>query len=108
MEAIPKLIPRSYVQSLPFTQKVPWTELYPNSDPNALDILEQLLKFNPAKRINAVEGLAHPYIEQYYDPLDEPVMANPFTIEMEVVPGPAEMFKSKIFREAQALANRYT
>ena len=30
-----------------------------------------MLTFNPIKRINVEEALAHPYLEQYYDPTDE-------------------------------------
>lgn len=30
-----------------------------------------MLTFNPHKRITVEEALAHPYLEQYYDPNDE-------------------------------------
>lgn len=30
-----------------------------------------MLTFNPSKRITVEEALAHPYLEQYYDPTDE-------------------------------------
>jgi mitogen-activated protein kinase 1/3 len=50
---------------------VPWTKLYPNADPKALDLLDKMLTFNPHKRIVVEDALAHPYLEQYYDPADE-------------------------------------
>ncbi|KAK6300044.1 hypothetical protein J4Q44_G00300770 [Coregonus suidteri] len=31
----------------------------------------RMLTFNPIKRITVEEALAHPYLEQYYDPTDE-------------------------------------
>lgn len=37
----------------------------------ALDLLGRMLTFNPIKRISVEEALAHPYLEQYYDPTDE-------------------------------------
>lgn len=37
----------------------------------ALDLLDKMLTFNPNKRINVEQALAHPYLEQYYDPGDE-------------------------------------
>lgn len=37
----------------------------------ALDLLDKMLTFNPHKRIEVEQALAHPYLEQYYDPSDE-------------------------------------
>jgi len=37
----------------------------------ALDLLNKMLTFNPYKRITVEQALAHPYLEQYYDPSDE-------------------------------------
>lgn len=46
--------------------------LIPASCPSlALDLLDRMLTFNPNKRITVEEALAHPYLEQYYDPTDE-------------------------------------
>ena len=36
-----------------------------------MDLLDRMLTFNPNKRITVEEALAHPYLEQYYDPADE-------------------------------------
>lgn len=62
---------RSYLQSLPFKPKVPWVRLFPNANKNALDLLDKMLTFNPHNRITVEDALAHPYLEQYYDPGDE-------------------------------------
>jgi mitogen-activated protein kinase 1/3 len=62
---------RSYLQSLPFKPRVPWNKLFPQADQKALDLLGKMLTFNPYKRISVEEALAHPYLEQYYDPADE-------------------------------------
>jgi len=37
----------------------------------ALDLLDKMLTFNPFKRVDVETALAHPYLEQYYDPSDE-------------------------------------
>lgn len=66
---------RSYLQSLPFKPKVPWNKLFPQADAKALDLLGKMLTFNPYKRISVEEALAHPYLEQYYDPADEVIIA---------------------------------
>lgn len=90
---------RSYLQSLPFKPKIPWTRLYPNADPKALDLLEKMLTFNPHSRINVEDALAHPYLDQYYDPADEPVALEPFKFEMELDDLPKEKLKSLIYEE---------
>ena len=55
---------RSYLQSLPYKPKIPWTRLYPNAHAQALDLLEKMLTFHPQKRIKVEEALEHPYFEQ--------------------------------------------
>lgn len=59
------------MESLPFKPKVPWSRLFPNADPLALDLLDKMLTFNPHNRILVEAALAHPYLKQYYEPEDE-------------------------------------
>ncbi|XP_050409210.1 mitogen-activated protein kinase 1 [Patella vulgata] len=97
---------RGYIQSLPYKPKIPWPRLFPNADPKALDLLDKMLIFNPQKRITVEESLAHPYLEQYYDPADEPVAVEPFTFEMELDDLPKEQLKEMIFQETITLKDR--
>lgn len=90
---------RGYLQSLPFKPKIPWDKLYGNADPNALDLLDKMLTFNPNKRIGVEDALAHPYLEQYYDPADEPIAEEPFRFSMELDDLPKETLKKYIFEE---------
>merc|ERR1719226_364836 len=85
---------RSYLQSLPYKPKIPWTRLYPSADEHALDLLEKMLTFNPHSRIKVEDALAHPYLDQYYDPQDEPVAQ-----EMELDDLPKERLKQLIYDE---------
>jgi len=94
---------RGYLQSLPYKAKVPWTQLYPNAKPNALDLLDKMLTFNPHNRITVEKALAHPYLEQYYDPADEPRAEEPFTFECELDDLPREKLKQLIFDETNLL-----
>ncbi|CAK9439863.1 uncharacterized protein LODBEIA_P39630 [Lodderomyces beijingensis] len=72
---------REYIRSLPFCKKIPFAKLFHqrsgNEDVNplAIDLLEKLLIFNPAKRITVEDALQHPYLKLYHDPNDEPVSA---------------------------------
>ena len=49
-----------------------------------MDLLERLLRFNPADRLTAEEALTHPYFLDLHCANDEPVVINPFSIEHEV------------------------
>ncbi|EHH65671.1 hypothetical protein EGM_02482 [Macaca fascicularis] len=65
----------------------------------ALDLLDKMLTFNPHKRIEVEQALAHPYLEQYYDPSDEPIAEAPFKFDMELDDLPKEKLKELIFEE---------
>ncbi|TSK28023.1 Mitogen-activated protein kinase 3 [Bagarius yarrelli] len=73
----------------------------------ALDLLDRMLTFNPIKRITVEEALAHPYLEQYYDPSDEPVAEEPFTFNMELDDLPKEKLKQLIFDETARFQANY-
>uniref|UniRef100_A0A8D3DVH7 Mitogen-activated protein kinase n=1 Tax=Scophthalmus maximus TaxID=52904 RepID=A0A8D3DVH7_SCOMX len=73
----------------------------------ALDLLGRMLTFNPIKRISVEEALAHPYLEQYYDPTDEPVAEEPFTFSMELDDLPKEKLKELIYEETARFQETY-
>jgi len=64
---------RDYIRALPFRKKKPFAQLFPNANPLAIDFLTKTLTFDPKKRITVEDALAHPYLEAYHDPEDEPV-----------------------------------
>lgn len=87
-----------YIRSLPQMPKVPFSKLYPRASPVALDLLERLLQFDPAQRMTVEEALAHPYLEAYHDPEDEPLHPRHFDFGFEGVTNMAEI-KNMIARE---------
>lgn len=52
---------------------MPFATLYPHANPLAIDLLSQMLCFDPAKRISCEQALNHPYLQVWHDPADEPI-----------------------------------
>lgn len=53
--------------------KVPFSTLFKDANPDALDLLEKMLMFNPQKRITIEQALEHPYMSSLHSLEDEPV-----------------------------------
>eukprot|EP00045_Choanoeca_perplexa_P005470 m.46338 g.46338 ORF g.46338 m.46338 type:complete len:367 (+) comp13139_c0_seq2:347-1447(+) len=97
---------RRYVLAMGVQEPVPFARMYPEADHDALDLLQRMLTFNPDHRITVEEALAHPFLEQYYDPADEPVSDQPFHIDMEMDDLPMMELKRMMFEEIQAFRAR--
>ncbi|KAH9169842.1 kinase-like protein [Lactarius sanguifluus] len=63
---------QAYVRSLPVRRKVSFKKLIPQADPQALDLLEKMLSFDPTSRVTVTQALAHPWLAAYHDANDEP------------------------------------
>jgi len=103
LAAIPNDKSRRYVAQMPKRAKVPWCQLYPDATPEAIDLLDKMLAFNPERRITAEDALTHPYFAEYHDPLDEPSAEHPFTFEAEIDSLALEQLKVEIHRMANLL-----
>src|SRR3954468_19375820 len=52
---------QEYVRNLPRMAKKPFPQLFPNANPDALDLLDHMLAFDPSSRISVDTALEHPY-----------------------------------------------
>jgi mitogen-activated protein kinase 7 len=84
---------QDYVRNLPFMPKVPFSRLFPNANPDALDLLDRMLAFDPSSRISVEEALEHPYLHIWHDASDEPSCPTTFDFHFEVVDDVPEMRK---------------
>lgn len=65
----------------------------------ALDLLEKMLVFDPRKRIDATQSLAHEYVAPYHDPTDEPVAEEKFDWSFNDADLPVDTWKVMMYSE---------
>lgn len=71
------------LESLPESDRRPFSDIFPKVDEDTIDFLEHLLRFNPEKRPTAQEALAHPYLKQFHVESDEPSCPHPVVVPMD-------------------------
>ena len=88
-----------FVQSLPKRERVPFTQRFPHTDPEALDLLERMLVFDVNTRITAGDALTHPYLQPYHNPDDEPVADEVFDWSFNDADLPIDTWKVMMYSE---------
>jgi mitogen-activated protein kinase 7 len=96
---------QEYVRNLPFMPKKSFAMLFPSANPQALDLLDKMLAFDPSSRISVEEALEHPYLSIWHDASDEPICPTTFDFHFEVVEEIPEM-KRMILNEVQAFRHQ--
>ncbi|MDI1485511.1 MAG: mitogen-activated serine/threonine-protein kinase [Ramalina farinacea] len=84
---------QEYVRNLPYTNKVSFARLFSQANPDALDLLDKMLAFDPSSRISVETALEHRYLHIWHDASDEPCCPTTFDFHFEVVEDVAEMRK---------------
>lgn len=79
------------MRNLPHTHKVAFPQLFRNANPDALDLLDKMLAFDPAERISVEHALEHAYLQIWHDASDEPSCPTTFDFHFEVVEDIGEM-----------------
>jgi p38 MAP kinase len=65
----------------------------------AIDLLEDMLVFDPRKRVKASEALAHEYLSPYHDPTDEPVAEEKFDWSFNDADLPVDTWKIMMYEQ---------
>src|SRR5690606_17589239 len=82
---------QDYVRNLGYMEKIPFNTIFANANPDALDLLDKMLAFDPTSRITVEEALEHPYLSIWHDVSDEPECPHTFDFSFEVVEEVPEM-----------------
>ncbi|KAK9822621.1 hypothetical protein WJX74_011011 [Apatococcus lobatus] len=90
---------RSYLNQLPASNRVDFQTLYPSASPLAIDLLDQMLQFDPRRRISVEAALAHPYLAALHDQHAEPVCSEPFSMGCDETVLKAAELKEEVWKE---------
>lgn len=63
---------QDYIRSLPIRARISFASIFPQANPDAIDLLACMLHFDPARRISCEEALNHRYLGVWHDIADEP------------------------------------
>eukprot|EP00227_Mantoniella_beaufortii_P003667 CAMPEP_0197617476 /NCGR_PEP_ID=MMETSP1326-20131121/61054_1 /TAXON_ID=1155430 /ORGANISM="Genus nov. species nov., Strain RCC2288" /LENGTH=431 /DNA_ID=CAMNT_0043186369 /DNA_START=205 /DNA_END=1497 /DNA_ORIENTATION=+ len=74
---------RRYIRSLPKSPRVNFHKVYPDAESAAIDLIDQMLVFDPQRRITVEQALAHPYLASLHDVNDEPAATSSFEFDFE-------------------------
>ena len=67
VEAMRSPFAQTMLDNINMTSNTPtrWSEIYPKATPDAVDLIEKLMQWDPEKRLTAKEGMLHPYCQQF-------------------------------------------
>jgi len=83
IDAIDCPLAQTMLESLPPTKPKRLRDVFPTASDDSLDLLKNLLHFNPHKRLTAEQALRHPYVSQFHNPEDEPTCPKKINIPID-------------------------
>ena len=93
----------AYIKSLPYSPPARFDTMYPDANPDAVDLLYKMLEFNPKKRITVEQALEHPYLANLHDPSVEPASEPaPYEFSFEDEELEENQLRAKVWEEMLA------
>jgi len=90
---------KDFILSLKKKPKTPFSQLFPGSNPLALDLMDKMLQFNPAKRISVDDALSHAYFKSLHNPKKETECKTPFNFDWEKVKFSGQVLRDLMWEE---------
>lgn len=63
---------KKFMEQLPKRKGQDFKEIFKGCDPEAVDLIQKMLKIDPKERITVEQALRHPFLESVHDAEDEP------------------------------------
>ncbi|OOQ84883.1 Mitogen-activated protein kinase HOG1 [Penicillium brasilianum] len=89
----------NFIRSLPKQSQKSLATLIPTASRKAINLLQELLQFDPEKRCSAVDALESQYLAPYHDPDDEPVAPQSFDWSFLEADLSADVWKTLMYAE---------
>ncbi|XP_027017865.2 mitogen-activated protein kinase 12 [Tachysurus fulvidraco] len=89
---------KNYIQKMPKLRKRDLQILMPDTNPQAIAVLESMLLLDPESRVTAAQGLALPYFSEFREP-EEETEAPPYDHSLDNAEQSLEQWKRLTFSE---------
>lgn len=92
---------KTYLHRLPSKEPVPFTKIFPNAHPDAVDLLSKMLQLDPQKRVTVEDALKHHFLKDYHNIDDEPACYKELDFAFDNVLSTKEALKDAIKKEIE-------
>ena len=83
MKAIKSKHTQTMLESISVRPQRSLSSILPQASSDAIDLLSRLLVFNPDRRLSVEDAIRHPYLSQFHNSADEPVLHAPISISID-------------------------